>query len=100
MQDISVQSCVRNCERKHHPRRPGQLLKLLGLLVVLLGLALPAGTQIEAQSGAAAPIYLDPKQPIDRRVDDLMSRMTLKEKVGQLNLPCVYVDELGKTIPE
>jgi beta-glucosidase len=27
-----------------------------------------------------------------------MSRMTLKEKVGQLNLPCVYVDELGKDI--
>jgi len=26
--------------------------------------------------------------------------MTLKEKVGQLNLPCVYVDELGKTIPD
>ncbi len=25
--------------------------------------------------------------------------MTLKEKVGQLNLPCVYVDELGKDIP-
>ncbi len=36
----------------------------------------------------------------ERRVDDLMSRMTLKEKVGQLNLPCVYVDQLGKTIPE
>jgi beta-glucosidase len=33
-------------------------------------------------------------------VDDLVSRMTLKEKVGQLNLPCVYVDQLGKTIPE
>src|SRR5579864_6270814 len=46
------------------------------------------------------PIYLDPKQPIDVRVDDLMSRMTLKEKVGQLNLPCVYVDQLGKRIPE
>ena len=25
-----------------------------------------------------------------------MSRMTLKEKVGQLNLPCVYVDVIGK----
>jgi beta-glucosidase len=25
--------------------------------------------------------------------------MRLKEKVGQLNLPCVYVDKLGKTIP-
>ena len=28
-----------------------------------------------------------------------MSRMTLKEKVGQLNMPCVYVDELGTNIP-
>ena len=28
-----------------------------------------------------------------------MRRMTLKEKVGQLNLPCVYVDELGRDIP-
>jgi beta-glucosidase len=26
--------------------------------------------------------------------------MTLKEKVDQLNLPCVYVDQLGKNIPE
>src|SRR5215470_10274745 len=49
---------------------------------------------------SSSPIYLDPQQPIERRVDDLMSRMTLKEKVGQLNLPCVYVDQLGKTIPE
>jgi beta-glucosidase len=45
-------------------------------------------------------VYLDPKQPIERRVNDLMGRMTLKEKIGQLNLPCVYVDELGKTPPE
>lgn len=28
-----------------------------------------------------------------------MRRMTLEEKIGQLNLPCVYVDELGKNIP-
>src|SRR5439155_1141826 len=46
------------------------------------------------------PIYLDAKQSIEARIDDLMSRMTLKEKIGQLNLPCVYVDQLGKTIPE
>jgi len=38
---------------------------------------------------APAPIYLDPKRPVEDRVDDLMRRMTLKEKVGQLNLPCV-----------
>jgi beta-glucosidase len=33
------------------------------------------------------------------RVEDLLSRMTLKEKVGQLNMPCFYLDELGKDIP-
>lgn len=43
--------------------------------------------------------YQDPKQPIQARVDDLLSRMTLKEKVGQLNLPCVYVSQLGNDIP-
>ncbi len=53
-----------------------------------------------AQSEALKPLYLDPAQPIDLRVDDLMKRMTLKEKVGQLNLPCAYVDQLGKTVPE
>src|SRR5204862_5734009 len=37
---------------------------------------------------------------IERRVEDLLSGMTLEEKVGQLNLPCVYVDQLGETIPE
>ena len=45
-------------------------------------------------------MYLDPSQPIDARVDDLMKRMTLKEKVGQLNLPCGYVEALGKTNAE
>jgi len=52
-----------------------------------------------AQSGGKAPAYRDPTQPIRARVDDLMSRMTLIEKVGQLNLPCVYVEELGRSIP-
>ncbi len=46
------------------------------------------------------PAYLDPKQPVSRRVEDLLSRMTLEEKIGQINMPCVYVGELGKDIPE
>ncbi len=33
---------------------------------------------------AAAPVYLDPSAPLERRVDDLVSRMTLEEKTGQL----------------
>jgi len=30
------------------------------------------------------PIYKDPRQPVQRRVDDLLARMTLQEKVAQL----------------
>ena len=44
------------------------------------------------------PIYLDSAQPVERRVEDLLSRMTLKEKVGQMNMPCVYEDALGPDI--
>ena len=52
-----------------------------------------------AQTAGEEPVYLNPNEPVERRIDDLMSRMTLKEKVGQLNLPCVYVEELGRDIP-
>ncbi|GAA4788930.1 glycoside hydrolase family 3 N-terminal domain-containing protein [Olivibacter ginsenosidimutans] len=31
------------------------------------------------------PLYKNPKQPIDKRVRDLLSRMTIEEKVGQLS---------------
>ena len=51
-----------------------------------------------ARAGGESPVYLDAKRTVEERIDDLMSRMTLKEKVGQLNLPCVYVSELGKDI--
>jgi len=32
-----------------------------------------------------SPAYLNPSLPIDKRLDDLMSRMTEDEKIGQLN---------------
>jgi beta-glucosidase len=32
----------------------------------------------------AAPIYTDPSQPIEVRVDDLLARMTMDEKIGQM----------------
>jgi len=43
-------------------------------------------------------IYKNPDYPINQRVEDLLSRMTLEEKVGQLNMPCVYM--IGRDIPE
>jgi beta-glucosidase len=67
-------------------------------IIVAVGAALSSRPLVFAQTGSELPIYLDPRQPVEVRIDDLLSRMTLKEKVGQLNLPCVYVDELGKDI--
>ena len=44
-----------------------------------------------ARADQAAP-YLDPSQPVDSRVKDLLARMTLDEKIGQMvqaDLDCV-----------
>ena len=45
------------------------------------------------------PLYRDASQPIAKRIDDLLVRMTLEEKIGQMNMPCVYESALGNTIP-
>jgi len=73
--------------------------KALWWLIVAAGTTLASISVILAQAGGPTPVYLNPKRPVEERIDDLMSRMTLKEKVGQLNLPCVYVNELGRDIP-
>ena len=44
--------------------------------------------------------YQNPTFTTERRIDDLISRMTLSEKIGQLNMPCGYFSELGKTPQE
>jgi len=41
------------------------------------------------------PPYKNPLLPVEQRVDDLISSMTLKEKVGQLNIPTAYDTQLG-----
>src|SRR5262245_42372906 len=43
-----------------------------------------ANSAAELRPSAARPTYLDAKAPIGRRVEDLLSRMTLEEKVGQM----------------
>jgi beta-glucosidase len=40
----------------------------------------------ESQS-TVLPVYLNAGQPIEKRVEDLLLRMTLEEKLGQLNMP-------------
>ncbi len=46
------------------------------------------------------PIYKNPLFSIEQRIEDLLSQMTLEEKIGQMNMPCVYVSKLGRDIPE
>jgi beta-glucosidase len=58
------------------------LLAVLTTLAVILG-----GTRSASPSSAeaqAVPAYRDASLPVDQRVSDLLSRMTLKEKVGQM----------------
>jgi beta-glucosidase len=51
--------------------------------LLLLCSLLPAGT-VRGQTGGAQPDYRNPALPTARRVDDLLSRMTLEEKVAQM----------------
>lgn len=55
---------------------------------------------IKPASDAGSLPYLNPSLPVEERIDDLISRMTLEEKIGQLNMPCVYEEPLGKTMEE
>lgn len=42
--------------------------------------------QRKAKAGrTVTPLYKDPTAPLDKRVDDLLSRMTMEEKIMQLN---------------
>ena len=42
-----------------------------------------------------APLYKDPQAPMEKRVDDLVSRMTLDEKIGQLMNDAAAIERLG-----
>ena len=59
-------------------RRHTQIQTILQLAALLNCMLL----RCAAQTGS--PVYLDPSQPINVRVDDLVGRMTLEEKASQL----------------
>ncbi len=69
---------------------------LVGSVLVCAGIV-SLGTSV-SYGAAQTPLYLDASQPMEVRIDDLLSRMTLAEKIGQLNMPCVYESRLGRDV--
>jgi len=65
--------------------------------LLMMAVALPVG-MLAAEQMAGKPLYLDPTQPTDRRVEDLVSRMTLEEKASQMFHGAPAIERLG--VPE
>lgn len=64
-------------------------MRFAGLAILLCAVSLPAtivasSDSAIAQSIPASATYKNPKAPIETRVDDLLSRMTLEEKIAQI----------------
>jgi beta-glucosidase len=55
-----------------------------GGLFAGLGLILLAAIGRGGAGASTTPVYKDPRQPLEKRVDDLVARMTLEEKVSQM----------------
>jgi beta-glucosidase len=64
------------------------------VLALFFGLLLPLPMRAQQEAITAAP-YLNPALPVEKRVDDLIGRMTLEEKVSQMRDHAVAIPRLG-----
>ena len=69
------------------------MARVLFAFMMICGLMLPGNAQTKA--GSATPVYRDTSLPIEKRVDDLVSRMTLEEKVRQMQHTAPAIPRLG-----
>jgi beta-glucosidase len=59
-------------------------LSIVAVSILLTSLVPSVSGAGDARPASARPAYLDPGLAIGRRVDDLLGRMTLEEKIGQM----------------
>ena len=62
------------------------------LIIIVLSLCF---FNCKAQQINEAPGYKNPVFTTEQRIDDLLARMTVEEKVGQMNMPCAYKQRIG-----
>jgi beta-glucosidase len=74
-------------------RTTRQLVISVCLFSIFLS-GVPARAQVPAKNDAT-PDYLNTRLPISRRVEDLVSRMTLEEKVAQMMNKAAGIERLG-----
>ena len=59
-------------------------------VILAAGLIILINIEVFGQNNLQKPLYLDSSRQIEKRVDDLLGRMTLEEKIGQINMPVVH----------
>ncbi|GAB4859895.1 hypothetical protein Ancab_011376 [Ancistrocladus abbreviatus] len=57
---------------------------MVRISVTLVGILLLACSYTAMARGVHHCVYKDPKQPIEKRIDDLLNQMALAEKIGQM----------------
>jgi beta-glucosidase len=65
------------------------------VFLAVLGATWLSKAQQGPSASSATAIYKDPQRPLDERVNDLISRMTLEEKASQLLSEAPAIDRLG-----
>jgi beta-glucosidase len=75
--------------------RKGAAQLLLGACAVVAAVAgISSVSHAKPASAVDRPLYKDPAQPVERRVEDLLSRMTLEEKAAQLQSVWEHKDRI------
>jgi len=73
----------------------GNYVRSVGMLAMIaLAIGMPSASGVAQTALSGSPIYKDPTQPIDRRVEDLLARMTLEEKAAQLVTSWEHKDKI------